>query len=81
MPTVYRFGPYRFFFWANENAETREPPHIHVRSGDRHATLWLSPVGLRHSWGYTPAEINRIQQLVVAHRAELLRRWHEFFDE
>lgn len=27
LPTVAKIGPYRFFFFANENDE---PPHIHV---------------------------------------------------
>ena len=81
VPTVHRFGPYRFFFWANENLEGLEPPHIHVVSGYRHAAFWLSPVELRDSWGYTAREINRIRRLVVAHQAELLRRWYDFFGE
>ena len=81
VPTVHRFGPYRFFFWSNENRVTREPPHIHVRSGHRVATFWLSPVAHRESWGYTPREIERIRRLVVSHRQELLRRWDEFFGQ
>ncbi len=28
MPTVFRSGPYRFFFYSNEGSE---PPHIHVQ--------------------------------------------------
>lgn len=81
MPTVHRFGPYRFFFWAHENQETREPPHVHVMSGDAHAIFWLSPVELRESWGYTDRETARIKRLVVADQTNLLKAWHDFFRE
>ncbi|MDO8486011.1 MAG: DUF4160 domain-containing protein [Candidatus Limnocylindrales bacterium] len=81
VPTVHRFGPYRFYFWSHENRQTGEPPHIHVVSGDGEASFWLSPVAVRDAWDYTPREIERIRRLVVVHREEILRRWHEFFGE
>jgi len=81
MPTVWRVGPYRFFFWAHENRETKERPHVHVVSAEQEAAFWLSPVELRYNEGYTGREINRIRRLVVANETELLRRWHVFFNE
>lgn len=81
MPTVYRSGPYRFFFWSHENQEVGERPHIHVMSGDHAAAFWLAPVELRANQGYTDREINRINRLVSAHETELLRRWNDFFEE
>ena len=81
VPTVHRFGPYRFFFYSHENQETREPPHIHVVSGEGEASFWLSPVSHRRSWGYTPREIELVRRLVIARREEILRRWNEFFGE
>ena len=47
MPTVHRFGPYRFYFYAHENREAFEPPHVHVRSANGSAAYWLEPVSLR----------------------------------
>lgn len=79
VPTVHRFGPYRFYFFAHENQETREPPHVHVESSDGGAVFWLEPVRLREAWGYTPREIARLRRIVVGSRALLLRRWDEFF--
>ncbi len=81
MPTVHRVGPYRFFFWAHENQETRERPHVHVVTAGREAAFWLAPVELRYNDGYTDREINRIERLVMAHQTELLRRWNVFFNE
>lgn len=80
MPTVHRFGPYRFYFYANENRQSREAPHIHVRSGDGEAQFWLEPVSLKESWRYTPRELARLRRIVIGRRALLLRHWHEFFD-
>ncbi len=81
VPTVHRFGPYRFFFWSEENHATGEPPHIHVGSAQGLAIFWLSPVAHRASWGYTPRETARIRRIVITHREELLRRWHDHFDQ
>ena len=81
MPTVLRLGPYRFYFFSEENQASQEPPHIHVRSGDGVASFWLVPVGIRDFQGYTPREVERIRPIVAANRDLLLRRWHEFFDQ
>ena len=81
MPVVHRFGPYTFYFYANENQASHEAPHIHVRSGDGRCSFWLRPVSLRRSWAYTPREIERVRRIVAANREELLRRWDEFFDD
>ena len=43
MPTVMRIGPYRFFFYSNENDE---PRHVHVRAGDDEAKFWLESLSL-----------------------------------
>ena len=42
MPVIHRLGPYRFFFFSDENRETFEPPHVHVLSGNGSAVFWLS---------------------------------------
>ena len=79
MPAIHLFGPYRFFFYANENVASGEPPHVHVKSADGWAVFWLDPVRLRQSEGYTAAEVARIRRIVVVRRTEFRRRWDEFF--
>ncbi|MHB0979204.1 MAG: DUF4160 domain-containing protein [Thermoleophilia bacterium] len=76
MPTVLRTGPYRFFFFSNEG---REPPHVHVESGNGYAKLWLDGVELVEAIGYDAAEIRRIRLTVIQHRRLFIRRWHEHF--
>jgi hypothetical protein len=43
MPTVFRVGGYRFYFYSHE---TTELPHIHVDRGGSSAKFWLEPVFL-----------------------------------
>jgi hypothetical protein len=78
MPTVLRLGPYRFFFYAGDR---EEPPHIHVEREDQLAKFWLEPVRLQRSVGFSRVEIQRIHRLVLGHRKELLRSWHEYFSK
>jgi len=78
MPTVLRSGPYRFFFYAGDRDE---PPHVHVEREAHRAKLWLEPVRLQESGGFSAREINRIAALVEENREELLRAWNEYFND
>lgn len=77
MPTVFRTGPYRFFFYAGDRDE---PPHIHVEHDANIAKFWVDPVRLQNSGGFSRTEINRIQKLVEENRGALLESWNEFFN-
>jgi hypothetical protein len=76
VPTLLRFGPYRFHFHSNEH----DPPHVHVESADGKAVFGLSPVLLERKKSYTPRQIREVERLVITHRDEFLRRWNDFFD-
>lgn len=76
MPTVLHIGPYRIFFYAGDR---NEPPHVRVEREENIAKLWLEPVRLHRSGGFSGKEINRIQQLIEEHRDELLRSWYDYF--
>jgi hypothetical protein len=76
MPTVFRSGPYRFFFYAGDRDE---PPHVHVEREANRAKWWLDPVRLQESGGFAAHELNRVAALVEEHREELLRAWDEYF--
>lgn len=77
MPTVFRTGPYRFFFFYADDRD--EPPHIHVEREANIAKFWVDPVRLQNSGGFSRTEINRMQKLVEENRVALLERWNEFF--
>jgi len=78
MPTVLRVGPYRFFFYSGDRDEL---PHIHVEREDKKAKFWINPVRLQYSHGFSRSETNRIQKLVEANAAKLLRGWDEYFSD
>ncbi len=78
MPTVLEIGPYRFFFFSNEN---REPSHIHVKAGESEAKFWLDPVRLATNHGFRARELNEIERLVREHQAQLLEAWDEYFSD
>jgi hypothetical protein len=76
MPTVLRFGGFRFFFYSMEGSE---PPHIHVERGDEVAKFWLEPVQLASSKGFKARDLSRLQPLVREHQAKFLEAWREHF--
>jgi hypothetical protein len=61
MPTVLRIGPYRFFFYANENDE---PAHIHIQHERALAKFWLTPVAYARSTGFSAHELSKLNKLV-----------------
>lgn len=54
MPTIFRRGPYRFFFYAGDKDE--QPTHVHVERDDKIAKFWLDPIRLQMSRGFNRAE-------------------------
>jgi hypothetical protein len=79
MPVIWRYKGYRFYFFSNEGAFP-EPPHIHVRHGERVAKFWLVPeVALADSWGMKPFELNQLRKILEEKRNDFERAWHEQF--
>lgn len=77
MPTVFRSGPYRFFFYSGDRSE---PPHVHIERDDCEAKFWLDPVRLQSSHGFSPSEIRRLEKLVIDNQPLLLEKWNEYFN-
>jgi hypothetical protein len=78
MPTIYRSGPYRFFFHSGDRDE---PPHIHVERDDSVAKLWVAPVRSQKSGGFSATEIGRIQRIIIREQMNLIEAWDEYFGE
>ncbi len=78
MPTVLRSEPYRFFFYSGDRTE---PLHVHVERDDHEAKLWLEPVRLQRSSGFSRTEINRIIRIVEENREQLTASWDNYFNE
>ncbi|MBI4691423.1 MAG: DUF4160 domain-containing protein [Nitrospirae bacterium] len=76
MPTVFKVGPYRFFFYAGDRDE---PAHIHVERDENIAKFWIDPVRLQSSGGFSRLEITKIRKVVNEHHSKLLEAWNEYF--
>jgi hypothetical protein len=76
MPTVFREGPYRVFFWAQDRLT--EPPHVHVERDDHIAKLWLAPVRIERAGGFGAAELRRIFRLITDNEDRCLEVWNGF---
>lgn len=76
MPTILRIGPYRFFFYSNEQGE---PAHIHVQRDRMLAKFWLNPVLIAGSTRFSPRDLRKIEELVVENRDTLMESWNEYF--
>ncbi|MEM1427694.1 MAG: DUF4160 domain-containing protein [Cyanobacteria bacterium P01_H01_bin.130] len=72
MPTIFRAGPYRFFFYSNEKGE---PPHIHVQRDRFLAKFWLDPVAIASSKRFKSHELKTIQGIVEEQRDSLMEAW------
>ena len=76
MPTILRIGPYRFFFYSNEQGE---PAHIHIQRDRMLAKFWLNPVSIAGSTRFSPRDLRKIEELVVENRDTLMESWNEYF--
>ncbi|MBX9680798.1 MAG: DUF4160 domain-containing protein [Gemmataceae bacterium] len=77
MPTIYRQGPYRFFFYSNENDE---PPHVHVKNGSGgEAKFWLEPILLQSAKGFGKGELTSVQAIIEERKESFLEAWNEYF--
>jgi hypothetical protein len=76
MPSILRIGPFRFFFYANENGE---PPHIHVQKDRMLAKFWLKPVSIARSTGFSPQDLSKLLGLVELHQTTFSEAWDDFF--
>jgi hypothetical protein len=66
MPTVYRVGPYRLFFYSVERDAAA-------------AKFWLDPLEAAWNRGFRPSELRRIHGIIAGRQAALLERWHGYF--
>jgi Domain of unknown function (DUF4160) len=79
MPTIFRSGSFRFFFYSNEGSP-REPAHVHVERRNIEAKFWLRPeVHLAYNDGFSARSLREVLRLVEANRERIEKAWDEFF--
>ncbi|HKQ56577.1 MAG TPA: DUF4160 domain-containing protein [Candidatus Eisenbacteria bacterium] len=75
-PTVFRDGPYRFFFFSREERR----PHIHVSHPTGEAKFWIDPsVKLAANYGLTAQRLARALRLIEEHEDEVRAAWQRHF--
>lgn len=76
MPTVLRYGAYRFYFYSHE---PNEPPHIHVDRDELSAKFWLAPVALARNIGFNAKELRKLQAIVEEYQETFVEAWDGYF--
>lgn len=77
-PTVFRHGPFRFFFFSRE--ETRM--HIHVISPNGEAKFWIVPeIELARNHRFSSRDLNTLRQLIEEHEDVIRSAWVEYFGD
>jgi hypothetical protein len=77
-PTIYREGPYRFYF--NSNEELRR--HVHIEGQKGKAKFWIEPsVALADFHGFKPYELKEIEQIIEKNQQEFHNEWNRHFSK
>ena len=75
-PTIFRQGPYRFFF--NSREETRM--HVHVETPDGDAKFWLEPlVALAEYHRLKPQILREIERIGEEQQEQFIHDWQSHF--
>ena len=76
IPTIFRVGPYRFFFFSREEARI----HVHIESPDGEAKFWLEPrVELARSFRFTDRELVKLRRIINDREEEIRDAWDRHF--
>jgi hypothetical protein len=75
-PTVFREGPFRFYFFSREETGM----HVHVQGPDGEAKFWLEPaIELAMSVGLPRHQVRSAQVMVEEHEDEIRTAWKIHF--
>lgn len=71
-PTVFREGPYRFYFFSLEE----DRMHVHVEAPDGELKVWLEPrIEVAQNHGVAEREVTKILRIVETRHGEIEQRW------
>jgi hypothetical protein len=76
MPTVFKKGPYRFYFYSHE---PNEPVHIHVDRDALSVKFWLESIELARNYGFSPKELRIIRDIIFENKQEIVEVWNGYF--
>ena len=76
MPTVFRTGPYRIYFYSHE---PNEPPHVHIDREALSCKFWLKPVALARNLGFSAKELRDIEKIITENNQLFWEAWNGYF--
>ena len=77
-PTIFREGPYRFFFFSREESRM----HVHVYSADGEAKFWVQPdIELADNKGIPDRAITSIVKIIERRKDEIAEAWRAHFGD
>jgi len=75
-PTIFRAGPFRFFFFSREEPR----PHVHVQSPDGEAKFWIDPeIELAKNYQLSEKDLAKVRRLIESHEEEIRDAWNRHF--
>ncbi len=75
-PTIFREGPYRFFFFSREESRM----HVHVASSEGEAKFWLEPrLELAENYGLSEREVTTAVKILKRRGDEIRTAWRSHF--
>ena len=78
MPTIFKIGPYRFFFYSSDK---NEAIHVHIERDNMVAKYWIDPIRLHDSGGFNRNELVKIQKMIEVNLPKLVEAWNEYFSD
>ncbi|MCC7306062.1 MAG: DUF4160 domain-containing protein [Acidobacteria bacterium] len=75
-PTIFRSGPYRFYFFSREEPRI----HIHVTSPDGEVKFWIEPmIELATRHGLNDRQLRSVEQIVRTNEEKIREAWRDHF--
>jgi hypothetical protein len=75
-PTIFRQGPYRFFFFSREEARM----HVHVHASQGEAKFGMEPkIELAKNYGLSSRALAAVRRLIEEHDDEIRKAWKTHF--
>ncbi|MCX7049382.1 MAG: DUF4160 domain-containing protein [Candidatus Sumerlaeota bacterium] len=77
-PTIFRDGPYRFFFNSREESRC----HVHVKAQEGIAKYWIDPIiSLSAYYNLNSKQLREIARLIEEHENDIRSAWDRHFSQ
>ncbi len=75
-PTIFRSGPFRFYFFSREEPRM----HVHVQSAEGEVKFWLEPkIEVAKNHKLSSRDLQSIRELIEEHEDEIRNAWNRHF--